>query len=96
MKKRVLLLAVVLTIAAWSPAFSAKGPSGSQPPVTSMIENCPFYPCENFVTECENPGGTVLFLSPVTQCNFFGTTYTLYQGMCQFPPATFWDEVCFG
>ena len=83
MKKGLLLLAAVLTIAAWEPSTA------------SSIENCPFYPCENFIAECENPGGTVLSLTPIAQCNFFNDTYTLYQGLCQFPPATFWDEVCF-
>ncbi|HEX5718328.1 MAG TPA: hypothetical protein VF179_19355 [Thermoanaerobaculia bacterium] len=95
MKKATLLLAVILILVAWTPVSAAKGSVGEKN-MSSMIEDCPFYPCANFVSECENPGGTILWLDPVTECNFFNDTFTLYEGMCQFPPATFWDEVCFG
>ena len=94
MKKRTLLLAAVLILVVSVPAFAAKKDSGEKN-MSSMIENCPFYPCANFYSECQNPGGTVISLTPVAPCNFFGTTYTAYDAICQFPPATFWDEVCF-
>lgn len=94
MIKRMLLLAFVLILVSSVPSYAGK----EKPPeknMSSNIENCPFYPCANFYSECENPGGTVISLTPVAPCNFFGTIYTAYDAICQFPPATFWDEVCF-
>ncbi|HET9227912.1 MAG TPA: hypothetical protein VFR31_14655 [Thermoanaerobaculia bacterium] len=95
MKKSMLVLAAVLTLAAWTPtvASAAKGSLGDKN-MSEMLEPCPDYNCLNFYYDCENPGGTVISLTPHQQCSFFGSTYTVYTGLCQMPPATFWDDVC--
>ena len=82
MKARMLLLAAVLTVAAWEPA-------------PSSAEDCPVHPCSYYVALCQNAGGTVLSQSPAQTCTLNGRNYTVYTLLCQVPPATFWDEVCY-
>ena len=93
MKKSMLLLAAVLILVAWTPASAAKGDLGDKN-MSETLEPCPESNCLNFYYACENPGGTVISLTSHQQCSFFGSTYTVYNGMCHMPPATFWDDVC--
>ena len=93
MKKSMLLLAAVLILVAWTPTFAAKG-SGLDKNMSEMLEPCPERNCLTFYYNCESPGGTVISLTSHQQCSFFGSTYTVYNGMCHMPPATFWDDVC--
>lgn len=82
MKKIMLLLAAVLTVAALEPT-------------PSSADACNPYHCLFLIDECERSGGTVLSLNAVNSCTSGGNTYTAYTILCQVPPATFWDEVCF-
>lgn len=82
MRKAMLLLAAVLTVAAWEPA-------------PSSADTCDPYPCSYYIAACQNAGGTVLSLNSVNQCTLNGRTYTSYTILCQVPPATFWDAVCY-
>lgn len=93
MKKGMLLLAAVLILVASVPASAAKK-STDDKNMSEMLEPCPENNCLDFYYDCEHPGGTVLSLTPHQQCSFFGSTYTVYTGLCQMPPATFWDDVC--
>lgn len=77
-----LLLAAVLTVAAWEPA-------------SSSAEDCPVHPCSYYVAQCQNAGGTVLSLTSHQTCTLNGRDYTVRNLLCQVPPATFWDEVCY-
>ena len=95
MKMGTLLFAAVLILAASVPASAAKG-SGPDKNMSEMIEPCPNYTCAAFWTDCEGIGnGQVLWLDEGSECLYFSTIYTQWEGMCQEPPATFWDALCF-
>ena len=80
MKIRLLFLAAALTVAAW-------------PPPASSAETCPFFPCDAFESECVSLGGTFSKIF-VAACDGYGGGYSVYEGLCQIPPAQFWDETC--
>jgi hypothetical protein len=82
MKARMLLLAAVLTVAAWEPTISS-------------ADACPTYTCAQLTAMCQGPGGTVLSLNDGEYCELNGRTYQKYTLLCQVPPATFWDDVCY-
>jgi hypothetical protein len=83
MKNRMLLLAAILTIAAWAPA-------------PSSADACPAYSCAQLTAQCQGAGGTVLSLNASNDyCELNGRTYRKYTLLCQVPPATFWDDVCY-
>jgi hypothetical protein len=94
-KKSMLLLVAVLILVAWTPAFAANGSIGEEN-ICPVIEPCPNYTCAAFWTDCEGIGnGQVLWLDEGSECLYFSTIYTQWEGMCQEPPATFWDALCF-